>query len=471
MTSISSFFGVAFVVALVIVAGLSLFPPCLSPFDRFSVNDKTKGIRPTLEFMLTEEVVPVIFIVPDNLESDVKEYQAQKERKERAEKKKKEEEARKKAEKEKKKKEEERAVQKKKEEEVVKRKKQEEAKRREEEEERRILQLVEDEETLELLKQRVEEYERLLEPFLKDLEAAKQLREGLATKEEEEVDDKLSKSLTEQFEKLELAEIASIVEKPLVYNDSDKTDIGHVSPYGKKVMILTVSDSSEQSTLNQSLSNRQEYCNLHGYMCKFVDLGDKIRALQQAFDSYPQVEWIWWMNSDLIIMNPYLELGEHLLSNRALTERLTYERPLRSANSSFKGGIYHSKGQIDARDIDILLTQDEFGVNEGSMFLRRSHITDLLLDSWYDLKGSAVDKEKQHALNHLLLTHSTVQQHTGLYPQRLFNSYTEGRAEELKFKDTDLALAACGSFDDCEGRYMEAYKRRKRVPQEFQVEE
>lgn len=421
------------------------------------------------------EALPAIFIVPDNIENDLKEYQAQKERKERAEKKKKEEEARKKAEKEQKKKEEERAAQKKKQEEELKRQKEEEAKRREEEEERRIQQLVQDEETLELLKQRVEEYEKQLEPFLKDLEAAKQLREDSAEKEQKTEDDKLSKSLNVQFLKMELAEIASIVNNPLIYNDSDKTDNGHVSPYGQKVMVLTVSSNafSEQNMLNQSLHNRQEYCNMHGYICKFVgdssnDPWYKIRAIQAAFETEPQVKWIWWMNTDMIIMNPYLELGEHLLSDRALTERLTYERPLRSANSSFRGAIYHPKGQIKASDIDILLTQDESGINEGSMFLKRSHITDLLLDSWYDLKHSVV-KERQHALSHLLLTHDTVRQHTGLYPQRLFNSYEEGRSGELVFQGSDLAIAACAESGDCESRYKEAYQRRKRVPQEFQL--
>lgn len=450
-----------------------------------------------------------IVIMPDNLEKDIKEYKdrqlkeelkrqkALKAKKEAAEKKKEEEEKKKKEAEEKKKKDEEKQKEdeKKKAEEDKKKKEEDEAKSREEEQKLRIQELADDDKSFESLKQKVEKFEKELEPLKKDLDAAKKHKDENKKKAEEskkeaekEAAKKLSNGLQGDFHKLEKAEVASIVENPLNFTEAEKTDGGHVAPYGNKVVILSASNNktdSEKYMLERALLNRQEYCNFHGYTCRFINLDDvddgkhhivwaKIKAIEMVFETEPDAEWVWWMDTDMILLNPYIELGEHLLGDRALIERLTYGRPIRSADASFKGEIYHSKGDVEAKDIHLLLTQDFFGINAGSFFLRKSQFSKFLLDLWYD--QHFIDKNyvfrEQQALNHLLRSHKTVLQHTGLYPQRLFNAYLGNDNDVWKYKETDLCVhfAGCGSSNTCKDKFSRYMKVRKRVPKEFQVE-
>ncbi|AOW04789.1 galactosyl transferase GMA12/MNN10 family-domain-containing protein [Yarrowia lipolytica] len=560
MPRVSSTIGLAVLIALVMLVGVSLRPQSLSPFDKYAYNSSpspsagraqavskaqvfhTSASPPKVVVAQTGLPGPVaqasglakagqaagkqvgpppspeqkpydyegpIVIMPDNLEKDIEEYKArkkkeeekrqkkEKEQKEAAEKKKQEDEKKKKEDAEKKKKEEEKRKEeeKKRKEEEKKKKEEEEAKSREEEQKLRIQELAGDDSSFNSLKAKVEKFEKELEPLKKDLEAAKKHKEETKKKDEEmrkekekEAAKKLSNGLQGDFHKLERAEIKAIVENPLNYTEAEKTDGGHVAPYGGKVVILSASNNktkSEQYMLERALLNRQEYCNMHGYTCRFINLDQvddgkhhivwaKIKAIEMVFETDPEVEWVWWMDTDMIILNPYIELGEHILSDRALVERLTYGRPIRSADASFKGEIYHSKGQIEAKDIHLLLTQDFFGINAGSFFLRKSQFSKFLLDLWYD--QHFIDKNyvfrEQQALNHLLRSHKTVLQHTGLYPQRLFNSYLGNEKDVWKFKEDDLAVhfAGCGSSRTCEDKFSRYMKIRKRVPKEFQVE-
>lgn len=450
-----------------------------------------------------------LVMIPTNLEKDILEYKErqkkeeekrikeEKKKKEEAEKKQKEDEKKKKEEEEKKKKEAEKKKEddKKKEEEDKKKKEEGESKAREEEQKMRIKELAADQTAFDKLREKVEQKEKDLEPLKKDLDAAKKEQEDTKKKDEEDKKDKekeaakkLSGGLAKDFHRLERAEIKEIVENPLNYTEAEKTDNGHVGPYGNKVVILSASNNkteSEQFMLVRALANRQEYCNMHGYTCQFINLDDvddgkhhivwaKIKAMEQVFDRQPDAEWVWWMDTDMVILNPYIELGEHLLGERALTERLSWGRPIRAPDATFKGEVYHQKGEIEAKDIHLLLTQDFFGINAGSLFLRKSQFSRFLLDLWYD--QHFIDKNyvfrEQQALNHLLRSHRTVKQHTGLYPQRLFNSYLGNDNDVWKFKKDDLVVhfAGCGSSNSCKDKFSRHMKIRQRVPKEFQVE-
>ncbi|KAG5357045.1 Alpha-1,2-galactosyltransferase [Yarrowia sp. C11] len=559
MPRVSSTIGLAVIIALVMLVGVSLRPQSLSPFDKYAYNSSpspsarrpapvsqqafhTSAPSPVVEVAQTGVPAPVaqasglakasaaagkmvgpppspdqkpydydgpILIMPDNLEKDIEAFKArqkkeeekrqkeEKKKKEAAEKKKKEDEKKKKEEEEKKKKAEEKKKEedKKKEEENKKKKEEDEKKSKEEEEKKRIADLATDDKSFDSLKEKVEKFEKELEPLKKDLEAAKKHKEETKKKaedmrkdQEKEAAKKLSNGLQGDFHKLERAEIKSIVENPLNYTAAEKNDGGHVAPYGNKVVILSASNNkteSEQYMLERALLNRQEYCNMHGYTCTFINLDDvddgkhhivwaKIKAIELVFATDPDVEWVWWMDTDMVILNPYLELGEHLLSDRALVERLSYGRPIRAPDASFKGEIYHAKGEVEAKDIHLLLTQDFFGINAGSFFLRKSQFSKFLLDLWYD--QHFIDKNyvfrEQQALNHLLRSHKTVLQHTGLYPQRLFNSYLGKEDEVWTYKESDLAVhfAGCGSSRTCKDKFSRYMKVRQRVPEEFQVE-
>src|SRR2546423_1011418 len=48
----------------------------------------------------------------------------------------------------------------------------------------------------------------------------------------------------------------------------------------------------------------------------------KLPAIMEAFTSYPDAEWVWWLDFDAIIMTPHLGLYEHLLDPEVLKSRL-----------------------------------------------------------------------------------------------------------------------------------------------------
>lgn len=360
-------------------------------------------------------------------------------------------------------------------------KKEEEKRLREEEKNGRIDRLAEDEEQYKKTEAKLKEAQEKAKSMKEELEEARKRKEDRRKKAQEQKSQKLQGI----FHKLEGEEIGTIVNKPLTYTDEEKVD-GHVQPYGSKIALLSASNGktdNEMAMLELVLPNRQEYCNYHGYICAFVDLntvdtgGDhvvwaKMGAIQRVFKEHPEVEWVWWMDTDIFLMNPEIELGEHLLSDRALVERLSYERPIRKPDTSFAGEVYPSRENAPkAENLNLLLSQDFFGINAGSFFIKRSPWTDMLLDLWYDpvhVEKNYIFKE-QEALNNLIRGHKSILSHTGIYPQRLFNSYTGEPNDVWTYKEGDLALhlAGCNHNGNCEKHLSGLFPQRGRVPEKF----
>ncbi|KAG5356538.1 Alpha-1,2-galactosyltransferase gmh3 [Yarrowia sp. C11] len=360
-------------------------------------------------------------------------------------------------------------------------KKEEEKRLREEEKNGRIDRLAEDEEQFKKIEAKLKNAEEKAKAMKEELEEARKRKDERRKKAQEQK----SQKLQGVFHKLEGEEIGSIVNKPLTYTEQEKVD-GHVQPYGSKIALLSASNGktdNEMAMLELVLPNRQEYCNYHGYICAFVDLNTidtgkdhvvwaKMGAIQRVFNEHPEVEWVWWMDTDIFLMNPEIELGEHLLSDRALVERLTYARPIRKPDTSFAGEVYPSKENAPkAENLNLLLSQDFFGINAGSFFIKRSPWTDMLLDLWYDpvhVEKNYIFKE-QEALNNLIRGHKSILSHTGIYPQRLFNSYTGQPNDVWTYKEGDLALhlAGCNHNNDCEKHLTGLFPKRGRVPEKF----
>jgi hypothetical protein len=52
-------------------------------------------------------------------------------------------------------------------------------------------------------------------------------------------------------------------------------------------------------------------------------------ALQDAFDKHPEVEWIWCLDADAILMNSELGLWDHLLSPEAMLREVKPEAEIK----------------------------------------------------------------------------------------------------------------------------------------------
>lgn len=282
-----------------------------------------------------------------------------------------------------------------------------------------------------------------------------------------------------------------------------------VEPSGQKIMILTATDGNGangeiRNILQMAESNRREYCDYHNYVYKFINISrfdlklvhpvwGKLNAIQAAFDEHPTVEWIWWMDLDMIIMNPEIDLARYLLNPEAMKRRLSYGRPLKHPSyaeySNIRTGYNPDKplppnaakpkiNDVESEDyeyadvnkIDMLICQDFFGLNAGSFFIRRSEFVTMLLDYWGDTVfiNQEFRFREQDTLGHLNINHRLIREHIGVVPQRMLNSYI---SDDLwsGYEEGDLSIhfAGCWIPGDCDDRWMRNWKVRGRVPEGF----
>lgn len=303
------------------------------------------------------------------------------------------------------------------------------------------------------------------------------------TKDEQK---KESSKLQERFLDMEHVEQSTFA-KDIEFTEDEK-EFGAIQPAGEKILLLTASDGQGNSeiggVLEAARENRKEYCAFHGYTEYFVNLTKyakpglhpvwaKMGAIRDAFDNHPEVEWIWWLDTDAIIMNSAIEIGRHILNKRALRERLTYGRPLRNPDANFHNGVYMEEGEVNFNNIDLVFSQDFFGLNAGSFFIRRSHFTDFILEAWGDplLVEQNYMRAEQDALIHLFISHERYQHHFGLIPQRLLNSYYDDPGWVWSWQENDFVvhLAGCNTKGHCERNFHVLWNKRIQVPPEYQL--
>ena len=61
----------------------------------------------------------------------------------------------------------------------------------------------------------------------------------------------------------------------------------------------------------------------------------KLPALLLACEKYPHAEWIWWLDIDAIIMNPDIDLFQHLLDPQILKTKLVLGDPIKIIDEDF----------------------------------------------------------------------------------------------------------------------------------------
>ncbi|KAA8898372.1 hypothetical protein TRICI_006567 [Trichomonascus ciferrii] len=243
-----------------------------------------------------------------------------------------------------------------------------------------------------------------------------------------------------------------------------------------KVIILSACDSScDPDIVNKSLMNRETYAaQFDNVIHQYVDLEKykhdkssawfKIPAIQDMFKRAPEADWIWWLDIDAVIMNKSINICRDILSRQVIETCLAWDHPLRDTDTKFRGHKYFSKATPPKlHELDLIISQDQLGLNAGSFFIRRSAFADILLDLW-----SAVDEQEhwnrheQDGLIHLLLTYKSLLRHVALVPQRLFNSYhDESFSHPWRYKPGDFVVHFAGKsltrgFKDLYNSYFNA---------------
>lgn len=108
----------------------------------------------------------------------------------------------------------------------------------------------------------------------------------------------------------------------------------------------------------------------------------KLPAIVEAFNVYPQAKWVWWLDLDAIIMTPSVDLTAHLLAYDVLYEKMRKGFEM-SKSGGGKSGVV-TRQNPDMQNIDLIVTQDQNGLNAGSFWIRRSEFSRMFMDMWAD---------------------------------------------------------------------------------------
>ncbi|KAK9371564.1 galactosyl transferase GMA12/MNN10 family-domain-containing protein [Lipomyces chichibuensis] len=251
-----------------------------------------------------------------------------------------------------------------------------------------------------------------------------------------------------------------------------------LEPKGKKIVLLTATDGKGNNGAIQNLiemvtENREEYCAYHDYAYQFINISKfhmegrppvwaKIPAIQEAFENNIGAEWVWLLDTDSIIMTPQIDLAKHLLDPKAMETRITYGAPITLTDGK-PSGLTVSPG-VDVNNVDIIIAQDEIGVNAGSILFRRSDWTMSLLQEWIDPHNVQQHANEQDALNHMIVNNKEIRQHVAIVSQRVINAFSVG-GEHMGWKTGDLVVhfAGCWVENACDSRWKDFWSRRKTV--------
>lgn len=179
---------------------------------------------------------------------------------------------------------------------------------------------------------------------------------------------------------------------------------------------------------------------------------------------HPTAEWVWLIDTDIIIMTPEFSLIDNLISPAAIEKGIMRGTPILDGQLKKNPTHINTPSKIRVEDIDILITQDHQSINTGSTFFRRTAFTRYILEIMTDytmLMGSDHGGAEQDALKHLMLEHPLVRNHVGIYPQRAFNAYAQG-GDNMGYRDGDLLthFAGCWVANKCEEWFEEYWNRR-----------
>lgn len=189
----------------------------------------------------------------------------------------------------------------------------------------------------------------------------------------------------------------------------------------------------------------------------------KIPAVAEAFHMHPTAEWVFLLDTDIILMSTDVSLVDDIIAPKAIEKGIMRDTPILDGQLKKHPTNITTPIDYDVNDVDILITQDHQSVNTGATFFRRSAFTRYLLEvmTEHELMGRDHPGAEQDALKHLMLEHPLVRRHVGIYPQRKFNAYVQG-GDNMGFRDGDLLVhfAGCWVGGKCSEWFEEFWELR-----------
>ena len=189
-------------------------------------------------------------------------------------------------------------------------------------------------------------------------------------------------------------------------------------------------------------------------------------------------------------MNPSINLKSHVLDAKRLESLMLRDKPVVPPDSVIRT-FSHLKGD----KVDLILTQDNEGLAQGSFILRRGEWAKFFLDTWFDplYRSYNFQKAEGHALvhhpspapllrklfaltipssflqEHIVQWHPTILTKLALVPQHLINSYGVDIAsrggKEVMHKEGEFVVRLIGCELDsaryCEKEFDTYYQQWK----------
>ncbi|KAJ5927808.1 hypothetical protein N7466_006764 [Penicillium verhagenii] len=223
--------------------------------------------------------------------------------------------------------------------------------------------------------------------------------------------------------------------------------------------------------------NRKTYAEKHGLEFMWANMTsynfpdgtpiywNKIPILKEAFVRYPDAEWVWWMDMDIIIMNMSLSIYDHVLSPEGMARNILLNETMHGPG----GGEIGHRTPLTYKhdDVNFVISQDNWGMVVGNFLMRRSIWSDWLLDLWTDplyIAQGWVFPE-QDAWAHMWKYHKKVKDHAVCMKQRSMNAYPEYNllGDHWKPGDHVIHFAGCGGDSSCENKWNKYWKLREKV--------
>jgi hypothetical protein len=212
---------------------------------------------------------------------------------------------------------------------------------------------------------------------------------------------------------------------------------------------------------------------LVGYECVWAnitsyDFGakiywNKIPILRDVFDRFPKAKWIWWLDLDIIIMTPSLDLHTHVLSKEGMLEHMLIDQEIVGVGGGPLG--FKTLADPNPNDMNFLIAQDFWGQNVGSFLMRRGDWSDWVLEMWADPLATAKDWvfPENDGWTHLFKNHQIVRDHTAIMKQRALNAYPNYNDLGEHWEQGDLLVhfAGCGNNEKCPERWDEMWDKRE----------
>lgn len=120
-----------------------------------------------------------------------------------------------------------------------------------------------------------------------------------------------------------------------------------------------------------------------------------VPASRHAMTAFPHSTFFFLLSPHSLIMNPSINLKSHVLEPEHLESLMIRDKPVVPPDSVIRT-FSHLKGD----KIDIVLTQDNEGLSQGSFILRRGEWAKFFLDTWFDplYRSYNFQKAEGHAL-------------------------------------------------------------------------